>query len=398
MARITKKAVDALAPDPAGDYWVWDGDLPGFGVRVWPSGRKVYMVQYRAAGRTRKIKLGVHGATTPAAARQEAMEILTAAGKGGDPAEARDRARHAPTVAELAARYLEEHAGPKKKPRSAAMDRRNIERYINPALGRLRADALTRQDVASLHHSLREKPYQANRVLALLSKMMNLAEHWGIRPDGSNPCRHVEKFKEKKRERYLSSEELARLGHVLAEAEQDGSESPSAIYAVRLLLLTGARLSEILTLRWEHVDYETACLRLPDSKTGAKDIPLNSPALEALATMPRYHDNPHVIPGAKPGAHLVNLSKPWRRIRARAGLSNVRLHDLRHSYASVAAASGLGLPIIGALLGHTQAQTTKRYTHLAMDPLRAATEEVGKRIAAALTAPAKVKVLPLRRQ
>jgi integrase len=146
------------------------------------------------------------------------------------------------------------------------------------------------------------------------------------------------------------------------------------------------------------VDYETACLRLPDSKTGAKDIPLNSPALEALATMPRYHDNPHVIPGAKPGAHLVNLSKPWRRIRARAGLSNVRLHDLRHSYASVAAASGLGLPIIGALLGHTQAQTTKRYTHLAMDPLRAATEEVGKRIAAALTAPAKVKVLPLRRQ
>ena len=182
----------------------------------------------------------------------------------------------------------------------------------------------------------------------------------------------------------MSNDELAHLGEVLTEAEHTGTELPSAIAAIRLLLFSGCRRSEILTLQWEHVDFERQCLRLQESKTGAKTVYLSPPALEVLTGTERQEGNPYVIRGAKPGAHLVNLTKPWMRIRARAGLDDVRLHDLRHSFASVAVAGGLSLPLIGALLGHTQPQTTARYAHLAADPLRQATDLVGRRIAAAM--------------
>jgi integrase len=229
--------------------------------------------------------------------------------------------------------------------------------------------------------------------------MLNLTETWGERPANSNPCRNIEKYRERKRERFLSEGELARLGAALAEAEKQVSESPSAVAAIRLLALSGARLNEILTLRWEHVDFERGCLRLSESKTGAKTIHLSPPALALLASLPRIEGNPHVLPGMKAGAHLVNLEKPWRRIRAAATLPDVRLHDLRHSFASFGAGAGLGLPVIGALLGHTQAATTQRYAHLAADPLKQASDLIGGRIAAALSngkgAPADV--VPLKR-
>jgi integrase len=239
-----------------------------------------------------------------------------------------------------------------------------------------------------------ETPGAANRALALFSKMANLAERWGWRPDGSNPCRHVDKYPEHRSERFLSDMEIARLAEALAESEQSSTESSSVIAAIRLLLFTGARLSEILTLRWEHVDFESQCLRLPDSKTGAKTIYLPAPALNILADLHRSDSNPYVIAGAKPGAHLVNLRKPWDRIRRRAGLQGVRLHDLRHSFASMAVAGGLSLPIIGALLGHTQPSTTARYAHLAADPLKQATDLIGQRIAAAM-AGTSAEVVPL---
>ena len=213
---------------------------------------------------------------------------------------------------------------------------------------------------------------------------MNVAEKWGLRPDNTNPCRHVDKYPERKSRRFLSEAELAQLAQALADIEQTGTEMRSAIAAIRLLVFSGARLSEILTLRWEYVDIEGQCLRLPDSKTGAKEIYLPPAALEVISDLEQQDGNPYVIVGKKPGSHLVNLQKPWRRIRRKAGLTDLRTHDLRHSFASMAVAGGLSLPVIGALLGHTQAATTQRYAHLAADPLKQAANLTGNRIAAAM--------------
>jgi integrase len=255
---------------------------------------------------------------------------------------------------------------------------------------------VTRADIARLHHSLSATPYQANRLLAVLRKLFNWAEARGYRQDASNPCRHVERNPEKARERFLSAAELARLGAALDEAGRAGEVSPWMVAAMRLLVLTGARLSEILTLRWDHVALDRAELRLPDSKTGAKTIHLPPPAVELLAALPRLAGNPFVICGRREGRHLVNLEKPWRAVRARAGLDDVRLHDLRHSFASVAAAGGMSLPVIGALLGHSQPATTARYAHLAADPLKAAAAAIGERLAGAMQ-PGGAEVVPLRR-
>jgi integrase len=395
MPKITKRVVDSLKAG-TGDVFAWDDELRGFGVRVKPSGARSYLVQYRNEhGRSKRLTIGAHGRLTAEEARKQARAILADVDKGGDPAEVKEAYRKAPTMADLCDRYMTQHA-PKMKARSRDEDARMIGRYVLPALGKRKVADVSRADVVKLHHELRAAPIQANRVIGLLNRMLNLAERWGIRPDGSNPCRHVDKFGEVKRERYLTADELARLGDVLAEAERTATELPSVVAAIRLLVLTGCRLSEILTLRWEHVDLTGADLRLPDSKTGAKVVHLNAPAQAVLADMEREDGSPWVIAGAKAGSHLVNLEKPWRRIRAKAGISDVRLHDLRHSFASVAVGLGEGLPIIGRLLGHTQVQTTARYAHLAADPVKAATERVGAAIAGMMTGKAG-EVVPLRK-
>jgi integrase len=214
---------------------------------------------------------------------------------------------------------------------------------------------IERRDIAEFHHSLSHIPYQANRTLGVLSKMFNLAEVWGLRPDGSNPCLHVKKYPEQKRERFLSPEEFAALAKALREIEADGSETQSAINAIRLLMLTGCRLNEIMTLKWGYVDLRGREFRLPDSKTGAKIVHFGETAAEVLKGIEKLDDNHWVITGRKEGARLTDLQHPWRRIRARAGLPDVRIHDLRHSYASGALALGEGLPMIGKLLGHAGA-------------------------------------------
>ena len=214
--------------------------------------------------------------------------------------------------------------------------------------------------------------------------MFNLAEMWGLRPDGSNPRKHIKKYPEKKRERFLSPAELRRVGEVLREMEQEGVELPFTIAATRLLILTGCRLGEIMTLQWEHVDIAGKALRLPDLKTGAKVVHLGQPAVDVLLKIERVEKNPWVIAGTKPGARLTDLQPFWQRVRARAGLKDVRIHDLRHTFASTAVAAGQGLPMIGKLLGHTQVQTTARYAHLAADPVKDAAEQVASNIAASL--------------
>ena len=377
--KITKRMVDQLQAD-GDDSFYWDAELPGFGVRVRGSGRKYYVVQFCADGRVRRMTLGRHGAVPTETARRRAMAAIVEARGGGDPAAARDEGRKSLTMSELCARFLEEYVPAHCKPTTAYEYERSVKHYITPRMGSRRVRDIERSDIAEMHHDLRETPYQANRTLGVLSKLFSLAEMWGLRPDASNPCRHVKRYKEEKRERFLSAEEFARLGQVLDDALRDGSESLSVVAAIRLLMLTGCRLSEIQKLRWEHVDLEAGELHLPDSKTGGRAVPLAPSAVRLLESLPRDDDNPWVIAGRKPGGHLTDLQHPWRRIRTRADLDDVRIHDLRHSFASRALALGEGLPMIGKLLGHTQVQTTARYAHLARDTVKASAARIGDSI------------------
>ncbi len=377
MAKITKRTVDALAGQER-ERVVWDDDLKGFGVRVHPTGRKVYIVKTRYRGRVIKMTIGPHGAVTPSYARVRAAEIITDARAGKNPA---GRNADAPTMIALGKRFLKEYVATHCKPSTAEEYRRSVKLFIDPRIGRYRVPDIQRSDIAALHHDMRDTPYQANRTLGVLSKMFNLAELWDLRPDGSNPCRHVKRFREEKRERFLSDIEYQRLGAALKEIEVDGTETASAIAAVRLLMLTGCRLSEIQKLRWQHVDLGAGELRLPDTKTGAKVVYLGDPAIAVLERIDRRDGNPWVIAGRKPESHLTDLQHPWRRIRARADLDDVRIHDLRHSFASGGLLVGEGLPMIGKLLGHTQVQTTARYAHLASDPVKSAANRIASRIA-----------------
>jgi integrase len=392
--RIGKEAVDALKPGAV----MWDTVVRGFGVRCREGGTKTYIVQYRAGtGRgapLRKYTIGRHGSPwTPDTARKEARRVLGRVACGADPAAERACDKKAGTVAQLCDTFLAEHVQAKRKGRTATEYRRLIEHFMKPALGNLKVGDVTRAHVSRLHHSLRSTPYQANRVLAVCSVMFAKAEAWGFRPDGSNPCQHVEKFKELARERMLSADELARLGDALAGYHG----SPYVVAAIKLLVFTGARLSEVLGLRWEQVDFERGEARLPDGKTGAKTLHLPPPALAVLTDLPRVAGNPHVIVGEVAGAALVNLGKAWRAIRKQAGLDDVRLHDLRHAFASVAASSGMSLPVIGKMLGHAQAATTHRYSHLAPDPVKQAAASVAGTIAAAMGGGTPAAVVSLRK-
>ena len=382
MTRISKKTVDALHPADV-DRYLWDEDLTGFGLKVTPTGRKGFLVQYRIggrAGRTRRITIGTYGNLTPDEAREEAKKLLRDIGAGIDPASNRQRRKQELSFGAVLDRFLAEHVETKLRSRTNEEYRRLVRLYVPKSLKSRLISEIDRADIARLHHSLADKPYQGNRTVALLSKLFNWAEKHGLRPAGENPCRHIDKYKEARRERFLAPQELARIGHALSELDQ----GLFAVAAVRLLLFTGARLSEILTLRWDWIDFQRGVIRLPDSKTGPKTLYLNAPALSVLSVLPRIEGNPFVICGDKKGAHLVNLQKPWRAIRTSAALSDVRLHDLRHTFASVGASGGASLPMIGALLGHSQPQTTDRYAHLAADPLRAASDAIAGRIAAAM--------------
>lgn len=374
--KITKAAVDRLTPGEV----IWDAEIRGFGVRCQRRDR-VYLVKYRSQARQRWYTIGKHGSPwTPELARREAKRILGLVAEGKDPADKKQKDRSAPTLSALADRFLKEHVEAKAKDRTYTEYKRLIERIVKPEVGRLKVDEVRSPDIEKLHLKFRATPYQANRLLALLSKLFN----WSGRRGDRNPCVGIERFTEQKRRRYLSSAELARLGEALTQAEDQRLTSPYVVAAIRMLVFTGARLNEILTLRWDHVDLERGFLNLTDSKTGAKTIYLNAASRNLLTALPRLDGNPFVIPGERQGKHLVNLEKPWRKIRHLAELPDVRLHDLRHSFASIGAGAGLGLPVIGALLGHAQAATTARYAHLASDPLQQAADLIGKALEQAM--------------
>ena len=358
--KITKRMVDQIDSDgSATDKFYWDrrpsrlrrprARLPGASTTSFNTAP--------TAG-VRRITLGPvtgHVSTEEARRRRAMAADLQRPRAGGDPAAATGRAiaRRSTDEGSSGKRFLEEYVSNHCKPSTAYEYRRSVELFIDPKLGNRKVTEIQRSDIAALHHGMRKTPYQANRTLGVLSKMFNMAEVWGLRPDGSNPCLHVKRFKEEKRERFLSAEEFRRLGKVLDEILEDGSETRSAVVAIRLLMLTGCRLSEIQKLKWEHVDLDAGELRLPDSKTGGRAVPLAPSAVRLLAGLSRDDDNPWVIAGRKPGSHLTDLQHPWRRIRERAELPDVRIHDLRHSFASRALALGEGLPMIGKLLGYS---------------------------------------------
>jgi integrase len=370
---IIQRNVDRLGPGEV----IWDagkGSVTGFGARRQRGPAVTYVLKYRTArGGQRWHTIGRHGSPwTPEMARAEAKRLTGVIVSGGNPAAERDARKAAPTLAEIAQRFLEEHAETKLRPKTAHDYKLIVEKMLVPAFGRKHLAELTRDDVRTFHHARRETPVGANRALVLLKAIFTWAD-----PDGVNPCRRIKPFPERPRERFLSADELARLGKALAV----WPGSPFASAAIRLLVFTGARLGEVLSLQWDWIDAEKGTARLPDSKTGAKTLHLPPPALAVLASLPRVPDEPHVL-GAKRGTTFVE--EPWRRIRKAAGLEDVHLHDLRHSFASVAATGGMGLPIIGKMLGHTQAQTTQRYAHLQADPVAAAAATVAERIRAAM--------------
>jgi integrase len=415
LSRITKRTVDSL---PVGnrEYFAWDQELTGFGVRVQPSGSKSYVVKYRSGhGRgapTRRVTLDAVGRITPDEARTLAKKVLGAVAHGADPAAAKTAEKRAATFAELAELFLTEHVEAKRKAVTAENYRDILERLVIPELRTRKADKISSADLAKLHMKLRDRPYQANRMLAVIGSLYAFAGKRRIVPFGFNPARGIDKYREKGRERFLTIEELLRLGDAIREAETVGLPyvvdetnpkskhapkvanrrtiiGPHAAATMRLLVFTGARLREILHLKWDYVDFERGLLLLPDSKTGKRAIVLNAPALDVLANLPRIGS--FVIAGMSAGTDQENpradLNRPWRAIAKRAKLTGLRIHDLRHTHASVGAGAGLGLPIIGKLLGHTQASTPARYAHLDADPLRRASEHIGSQLATALGEP-----------
>ena len=374
--KLTQRSVDAIKPH-AKRYAVWDSELKGFGVRVNANGAKVYLVKFRIGGRQRFVTLGSTNVLKAEQARSLAREHLADADRGIDTAAEKKKARKGLTVAQLGDRFLKEYVPVHLKPSTQTEYGRAVKLFIKPKIGSRKVADLDRSAVADFHHKLRDIPYQANRALGVLSKMMSQAEVWGLREEGSNPCLRVKKYKEEKRERFLSADELTALSDAL-DAEE--AEAPSAVAAYRLLILTGCRLGEIQTLKWDFVDLKDKVLRLPDSKTGEKTIYLGEDAIAVLKAIKRIEGNPYVTTGKKDGEYLTDLQKPWRRIRKRAGLEDIRIHDLRHTFASYGVGLGQSLPILGKLLSHTQAQTTARYAHLADDPVRAANAMVSTAI------------------
>jgi integrase len=427
-AKLTKRTVDAVRV-AASDVLVWDSELRGFGMKVTPQNRRVFVAQYWAPQlhRTRRrVTLGAYGALTVDDARAAAQRILGRVANGEDPAAELASGRRAArdeTVATVAAVYLEEMAL-KLKPRTAAEYRRVFNAYIVPALGRKPVAQLSSREIAALHLSHRGTPYQANRTLQDLSVFLNWCEARGFRVRGMNPCRDITRFPERSRERFLSVQEVGRLGSALDTAERTGlppapghrkrasharfakhrprsantpiPANPFAVAAVRFLLLSGWREQEALTLRWEAVDLAAGVASLEDTKTGRSRRPLGTAAQALLTELPRVEGSPFVFPSpTKAGAPLRELGRVWCAARHAAGLDDVRLHDLRHTVASFAVGSGHSLYVTGKLLGHADQRSTARYAHIADDARKAAADAVSGELAAALSGRTAPRVLPI---
>ncbi|HEY9080485.1 tyrosine-type recombinase/integrase [Magnetovibrio sp.] len=405
MPKLTKKTIDAAKPKEK-DYILWDNDLPGYGLRVFPSGKKSYLVQYRHEGRTRRFTIGLHGPYTPDKARKKAMTLLGAIGEGADPSGDRSKAHKDTTLEKLCELYLTEGCS-SKKASTVATDKGRIERHIKPLLGKRLVRSVTQDDVIKFMNDVangktktddktktrgraivRGGKGTATRTVGLLGSIFTFAVQKGLRTD--NPVHGVKKYPDKRNDRFLSPSEIGKLGAILKRAEDEDINS-TAVTALRLLIYTGCRKSEILTLKWDYIDWNARCLRLPDSKTGQKIVPLGTPALEVLKDIEKIEGEDFVLPSSDKGKHYTGLQKVWNTIRAWEGLDDVRIHDLRHSFASVAAQGGDSLLMIGKMLGHKDPKTTQIYAHMADQALHEAAERITETISAVMNKGAEMQ-------
>jgi integrase len=387
VQKLTKRIVEAIRPEPQSEVVVWDAVLPGFGVRVKPSGVRSYIVQYRNEhGRSKRGTIGSHGRLTLDQARRQARQLLASVVAGADPVAERKAMREAPTMNDLLDRYITDHLEPHNKARTQEEFKRIVRKHIRPSMGAMKAAGVTRQDVAKLHKALDDTPRMANTVLSVLSKMFNLAEVWGMRPDGSNPVRLIKRYPENRRERFCTDSELGQLGVALSQAEQQQTEPQSVLDAIRLLALTGCRLSEVIRLRWADVDLESHKLAIRDGKAGGRWQTVGAETVAFLSGMSRVEGSPWVLPHTDPAKHLPDytLKKAWRRIRARASLGDVRLHDLRHTVGTYAGQTGANAFLIRDKLGHRSTAMTGQYVNHSHDPVRQLSDQVEGRIVAAM--------------
>jgi integrase len=409
IIRITKRAVDALEATSR-DSFLWDVDLKGFGIKITPQGTKKYVIQYRIPGLGRRgaakrVVLGAHGTLTPEEARKLARRALSTVAQGADPAGERTKRRQTKTVDELWVEYLD-YSRSRLKPRTMAEYGRMFVKHVAPAVGSKLVPEVQALDIRRLHRSMHETPFVANRVIAMLGAFFTFAWKEGVLATKDNPAHSIEFYPESARERFLNKEEFARLGQALVRAESAGlppapehkrkgamqkhrpksantpiPANPFAVAAIRLLALTGCREHEILSLRWDAVDFERGHLRLADSKTGKSVRPLGQSAADILSRLPRIKGSAYVLPGLKPNQHLKEIKRVWHAVRHAAKLEDLRLHDLRHSFASVPAASGESLLVVRSLLGHKNVATTERYAHLGDDPVKRAADRASSDIA-----------------
>ena len=383
--KLTKAALDKVR-STGRLHFIWDTELPLFGVQVTPAGAISYVISYRIGGESRRKVLGKYQPQlTPENARALAKVELGKVATGTDVAKVASDLRAEAKLSEVIERFLVDHVDAKLKPSTVSEYRRLAKNHIVPALGTKRVSQITRQDTGALHSKAgRAHKRTANLIMAVLSKFFSwYVAAGGTLPDG-NPCKSIQKFKEAKRERFLDDAEFARVGKALEEAVQFSRHARAAIV---LLIMTGARKQEVLTLKWDYIDLQRGLLFLPDSKTGAKSVPLSRSAAAVLDNLPRIEGNDYVFPGGVEGQPYRQLQKVWAAVRDKAGLDDVRLHDLRHSFGSVAMASGSSLPVLGKALGHSQASTTQRYAHLADNPVRQMVEGVGAKLAGLLGGP-----------
>jgi len=375
--------IDSSQPLANKIFYLWDSEIKGFGCQVLPSGRKTYYFMYRnLQKKAQRLKIGVHGNITCEIAREIALGWAGDVARSKDPKEERKKAvaqeKKSIKMRAFADLYFERYANIRKKPRSIKEDKGLLKSRILPTLGDKKISDITQEDVLYLQASMKHLKVRGNRCIMLLSKMFNLAEDWGFRDKGNNLCQRVQKVREHKREKFLTEKEIQRLEEVLKMEESLGSLSSNTLAAIRLLLYTGCRLNEILTLKWENVFIEEKYIYLKDSKNGERVVPLNQISINLLKKIKKQKETPYVLEGEKLGTHIVNIQNSWKKVRNLTEVKDARIHDLRHTFASLAIKKGLDLYYVSKLLGHRNIQTTTRYAHIAKKELIESTEIVGK--------------------